>query len=168
MDIDRFLKASFDLYYAAPGFFNSVPLLVGGYIAFLWSGYGLGRWVQQSEIASLKAINELSKAQTETLKSASDILKEKVGVLDERVKLAKEQADEAKKKAEEFKAEADKLRKRIEANAPSDELKSAFYHLDQKAANILSANNAISSTLTPTGSIYRDAPKLIISQPLDE
>jgi hypothetical protein len=85
MDVDRLLKASVELYYSAPGFFNySVPILVGGYIAFLWAGYGFGKWVQQSEIAGLKATNEAGKAQNDALKTTNDVLKERSGVLEER------------------------------------------------------------------------------------
>jgi hypothetical protein len=169
MDVDKFLKASLDLYYSAPGFFNySVPILVGGYIAFLWSGYGIGKWVQQGEISGLKAASEAGKAQNDALKSTNDVLKEKVGVLDERVKLAKEQADKAKQEAEEFKAEADELRRKLEANSSRDELKRAFMHLDVKAANVLAANNAVSSTLTPPRVWYGGGDAIEIKKPSNE
>jgi hypothetical protein len=161
MDVDKFLKSAVDLYSSAPGFFNySVPILVGGYVAFLWSGYGIGKWVQQGETAALKAAADAGKAQNDALKTTNDVLKERMGVLDERVKLAAEQAVKAKQEAEEFKAEAAELRQKLDTNASREDLRIAFYHLDTKAANLLTANTTVASTLGSPGEIYRDAPRL--------
>jgi hypothetical protein len=166
MDVDKFLKASVDLYYSAPGFFNySVPLLVGGYIAFLWSGYGLGRLVQKSEIDGLKATNEAGKAQNDALKAQNDIGKEKAGVMEERVKLAKEQVDDAKKKIEELKAEITQLKIKVDRKAPAAEVAAAFAHADLKASNILEANNAISSILSRPKIFYGGGPAIEIVDP---
>ncbi|WP_424632185.1 hypothetical protein [Bradyrhizobium sp. SYSU BS000235] len=148
MDVDQFLKSALALYHSAPSFVIwSAPILVGGYIGFLWSGYGFGRWVHNAELAGLKASNEALKAQSEATRTSNEVLKDKASVLEERVKLAQEQAADAKSKAEEFKAEADELKDKFSSEFASVGLQDAISHLDMKASNIVSANNAVSATL---------------------
>ena len=150
MDVDKFLKASVDLYNLAPGFFNySVPLLVGGYGAFLWSGYGFGKWVQQSEIAGLKAANDAGVAQNEALKAQNDIGKERAVVMEERLKLAKEQQDISTKEAAALKEELEKLKRQIESRAPQFELQNSTSVIEGNLNRLIGANTAASNYLGP-------------------
>jgi hypothetical protein len=148
MDVDKFLKASIDLYYSAPAFFNySVPILVGGYIGFLWAGYGFGKWVQQSEIAGLKAVNDAGKAQNDALKSQNDIGKERALVMEERLKLAKEQQDISTKEASALKAQLEKLKAQIQSNAPQLELQNSTSVIEGNLNRLIGANTAASEAL---------------------
>jgi len=154
MDVDKFLKASVELYYSAPTFFNySIPILIGGYVAFLWAGYGFGKWVQQSEIAGLKASNDAAKAQNDALKAQNDIGKERAGVMEERLKLAKEQADDAQGTVKELETEVDDLKSKIEANASSGEISNGLKRVRITTSRAIINSSAVSDTLSPRGLI---------------
>ncbi|MBR1204477.1 MULTISPECIES: hypothetical protein [unclassified Bradyrhizobium] len=148
MDVDRFLKASVDLYYSAPGFFNySIPILIGGYLGFLWAGYGFGKWVQQSEIAGLKATNDAGKAQNDALKAQNDVGKERAIVMEERLKLAKEQQDISTKEAAALKNELGKLKGQIESRAPQLELQNSTSVIEGNLNRLIGASTAASHYL---------------------
>ncbi|WP_315718848.1 MULTISPECIES: hypothetical protein [unclassified Bradyrhizobium] len=150
MDVDKFFKAAVDLYSAWPGLFQySIPFLVTGYLGFLWSGYGVGKWAQQGEATALRAQNE-------SLRTINEVVKEKMGVLEERPKLASEQAETAKKEAEELKAQAEKLDRQLKADVIDAseayskayvELHDLISSLNVKASSVSQANTAISTTL---------------------
>jgi hypothetical protein len=156
--------AILDLYRLVPSFFLwFIPTLVAGYVAFLWSGYALGKWMHQAEIAGLKSANDAVKSQNDALKTQNDISKERIALVEDRFKLAKEQADDAKRKMEELKAETAELRAKAERNEPVANLVAAAAHADIKAANVLAANNAVSSILQPV--VYSTHTRIEVTGP---
>jgi hypothetical protein len=143
-----FVNAVLDLYRLAPGFLLwVVPVLLSGYVAFLWSGYALGKWMHQAEIAGLKSANDASKAQNDALKAQNDIGKERAIVMEERLKLAKDQAEDAKNKSAELQRELAILKEKVDREPEGLRFRAAVAHADLKVSNIAAANNAVVSIL---------------------
>jgi hypothetical protein len=143
-----FVTAILDLYRLVPSFILWViPTLVAGYVAFLWSGYALGKWVHQAEIAGLRSANDAAKAQNEALKAQNDVGKERALVMEQRLMLAREQQDISTKEATALKEQLEKLNAQIRSQASGFELQASANVIEGNLNRLMGANTAASEIL---------------------
>lgn len=137
-DLDKFLAAAAALYNTAPGFFQwFIVTLAGTYLAMAAAGYWVGTKVEGA---------------------GKENLKNRIDALQERMHLAKDQAQAAEGRVESLNEELDELRTGLAQNVVTfpdgQRLNDAIGRLGYKVSNLVTANNAVVSTLErPTFSI---------------
>lgn len=125
----NFLTKGAEFYLSASNFFNwGGPILFGLTCVIVYGAYWLGARLEGS---------------------SKETLKDRIGTIEERLKFAKDQSDDATRKAQDLKSELADLKKNIDDGVPILTLQNSTAHLDIKASNLLQANTALSSTLTP-------------------
>jgi hypothetical protein len=127
IDFPELITKGVELYDLAPGLFNWIGAIIGGgYV----SSVGGAWWLRGHG------------------------LKAEIGVLERQLSLAKDQNDAAKMEAANSKADIARMNEKITKSATLRELAASTAMLEVTIDKVISANDLVSGTLTPSGAGY--------------
>ena len=140
VNFPEFIATAGKLYNLWPSFFNWFL----SQVAFTYVVLAVITWRITSYIFGLRAEN-----QNATLETRIAALEGEKRLLEQRLAFAREQQLAAKEEAEKFGAELAELKEKMERTAPLAELRNSTATLDNTLGRLLTANNAVTTVLTP-------------------